>query len=673
MFNTFYKLMFEPFAEAPYSKFFWVGENQKAALGGMKKNILANSQGVILLVGDEGQGKSTLIDILINRIKEFVNFGRIRKDDNEERLVFLVQLARSMGLKIETSSRTDFFREFGDHLTRLYTNSQKNSLLIIENGQALTQELLDDLAQISSITVNGRKIVNILLVGDRNLLKAIESSSDTTLRESLLFLCKTNKLSKQDSIDYIKHRLKIAGSSEPIFTEQALAEIYSQTLGNLNSINKICTEAISLGTLKKQDIIDADIIFEAVSPKEQKEVYIEQRVSTQPAADQQVAANPEKKDQTASPSFLAARVFPLYATLAICCLVMIFFSATFIANKKSGQYPVESMLADQVQSPDSNLHAITADINPEKKTQKVAEVVRPEQQPHKAAEVVHPEKQPQMVAEVVRPKQQPHKAAEVVHPEKQSHKVAEVVNEATLVSKQSPAEPANETAAPEVVEQLNTLVSPASGSPAEITAAASTKEKNSAVTVSEMLVIESKQQAPSIVTMENQPELYSVAAAAVATDSFSTLLEKSRHTIESKDTLLHIAAVKKKKILVLPKSTLILQAKPNSDTITDEAMKQLQEFTSILQLYPEKKILIEGYIASDNDTPANTQLSQRRADNIRQIMIKHGAKPEQLQAIGRGNHKPLASNDTAIGKKKNRRIEISVVTDPSDNVEIARQ
>lgn len=39
MFNTFYKLMFEPFAEAPYSKFFWIGENQKAALGGMKKYL----------------------------------------------------------------------------------------------------------------------------------------------------------------------------------------------------------------------------------------------------------------------------------------------------------------------------------------------------------------------------------------------------------------------------------------------------------------------------------------------------------------------------------------------------------------------------------------------------------------------------------------------------------
>lgn len=583
MFNTFYKLMFEPFAEVPYSKFFWIGENQKAALGGMKNNILANSQGVILLIGDEGQGKSTLIDILINRIKEHVNFGRIRKDDDEERTVFLEKIARSMGLRA-TASQPDFFSEFTEHLIRLYTNSGKNSLLILENGQALTQEILDDLAQISSITVSGRKIVNFLLVGDKHLLEAIEYSADTTLRQSLLFLCKTNSLSKQDTVDYISHRLKIAGNSNPIFTDDAITEIYRRARGNLNTINEICTDAISLGTLRKKELIDADIILEACSTEPAETLYADKPVQSAPTTTPQSKGS----DRSVVPlSFPALRLAPLYGSIALCSLVLLFFIATFIADKKAGQYPVQSMLAGQIQSsttdPQTNSNAI---------------------------------KQTEVTTDT--DKQVP------LMPARKS--IAARVQDNSVLETTSPGQSSAEIAkdpAPELIAQINNMVSTASGTPIE------------------------------------QPDITSVVEAE---ESSLTSFDESMQ---------HFTALKKKKLYMLPGDTIVLQAKPNSDMITDEAMEQLEKFTRTLVLSPERKILIEGYIASKNDTPANTALSQRRADLIRQTMIKLGAQPDQLQAVGRGNHNPITSNNTSLGRQKNRRIEISVIGDTEETMKVA--
>lgn len=103
---------------------------------------------------------------------------------------------------------------------------------------------------------------------------------------------------------------------------------------------------------------------------------------------------------------------------------------------------------------------------------------------------------------------------------------------------------------------------------------------------------------------------------------------------------------------------IVLQAKPNSDFITDEALSHLMEFTKTVT--PDSKILVEGYIASDTDSIENTELSKRRADIVKQFMLDHGIQEEQIIVKGRGNKKPVADNNTAEGRKQNRRIELTV-------------
>lgn len=113
----------------------------------------------------------------------------------------------------------------------------------------------------------------------------------------------------------------------------------------------------------------------------------------------------------------------------------------------------------------------------------------------------------------------------------------------------------------------------------------------------------------------------------------------------------------------ITETKLKLEAKPNSDFVTVEAMEQLKKYTAMLLLHPKAKILIEGYIASDTNSAANIELSLRRANIVKQFMIDQGVAENQITVKGMGNQNPLMGNDTAVGRRMNRRIEISSTED----------
>ena len=82
------------------------------------------------------------------------------------------------------------------------------------------------------------------------------------------------------------------------------------------------------------------------------------------------------------------------------------------------------------------------------------------------------------------------------------------------------------------------------------------------------------------------------------------------------------------------------------------------------QLLADHVVEIAGYTDNTGDEALNVALSQRRADAVRDALIKFGAAPDMLVAKGYGSAAPIASNDTPEGKKRNRRIEYHIVKTP---------
>jgi outer membrane protein OmpA-like peptidoglycan-associated protein len=90
------------------------------------------------------------------------------------------------------------------------------------------------------------------------------------------------------------------------------------------------------------------------------------------------------------------------------------------------------------------------------------------------------------------------------------------------------------------------------------------------------------------------------------------------------------------------------------------AYKRLQPLAAYLQAHPSTKVTIEGFTDSVGSPEMNQQLSQRRAEAVRDVLIGDGVEATRLAARGMGEDFPVASNDNAAGRQQNRRVEVLV-------------
>lgn len=101
--------------------------------------------------------------------------------------------------------------------------------------------------------------------------------------------------------------------------------------------------------------------------------------------------------------------------------------------------------------------------------------------------------------------------------------------------------------------------------------------------------------------------------------------------------------------------------KVNSAVIERKSFKTLNEAASVLKEFKDLKVTIEGHTDSDGSDESNKDLSQRRAESVMKYLVDKGIDAARLSAIGFGEDKPTATNDTVAGKAENRRIEFKLV------------
>lgn len=107
---------------------------------------------------------------------------------------------------------------------------------------------------------------------------------------------------------------------------------------------------------------------------------------------------------------------------------------------------------------------------------------------------------------------------------------------------------------------------------------------------------------------------------------------------------------------------LTIEFEVDSATVTSASVPDVEALAKIMQENPGLTISVEGHTSSEGDEMANQELSQERADTVRQMLVEKGIDPNRVTATGMGSAKPVADNSTEEGKQKNRRISVKVVT-----------
>jgi len=180
--------------------------------------------------------------------------------------------------------------------------------------------------------------------------------------------------------------------------------------------------------------------------------------------------------------------------------------------------------------------------------------------------------------------------------------------------------------------------------------------QNTAVTPAEAKAAAAKEKAEAARQAAEQAEKDAVSAqekAATGQQTATTAREK-----ELERELAEFKAQDTERGLVLVLGDV--QFAPKQEKLTAETMRKLYPFVTMLKEQPKRPIRIEGHTDSSGEKSYNLDLSQRRADAVRDFLMENGISAERITARGYGEEKAIAANDTAAGRRENRRVEIIV-------------
>ena len=295
MYLEHYGLKAKPFQISADPRFLWLGSKHKEALAILKYGIFDN-RGFLLLSGDVGTGKTTLIHALTQEIGKDTVVATV-PDPGLSLMDFYRYISRSFAIKEPFETKEQFLEVFETFLLR-NESLNKKVLLIIDEAQRLTSDLLEEIRLLSNIEKDYTKLLNIFFVGQNEFNDIILKQKNRPLRQRITINYNIDPLEQHEVMEYINFRLGVAGCDEPLFTGDAVREVFAFSEGYPRLINIVCDHALLTGFVQGLARITGSIVSECA-----EELQIQ---SVMPAP----APPPPEPTPWPSPTMLAPTVYP---------------------------------------------------------------------------------------------------------------------------------------------------------------------------------------------------------------------------------------------------------------------------------------------------------------------------------------------------------------------------
>jgi type II secretory pathway predicted ATPase ExeA len=261
MYRELYSLKELPFQMNMDPKFIWFGERHKDILTVLKYAAVEN-EGFLLVTGDVGTGKTTLVNALLKCFDKNTVTANITNPKMEPR-DFLDFVAHEFNIQLNSGDKKNSLALFRRFLSDCH-GENKHVVLIIDEAHRLDQKLLNQIRRLSNIEQRNKKLLNIVFVGQDSFVDLISKKKNRDLKQRITFRHHLNPLKGAEICEYIFHRLHVAGSVKSIFTGSAIAEVYAASKGYPCWVNMICDRALWVGYQKGAKEIDGRIIKECL-------------------------------------------------------------------------------------------------------------------------------------------------------------------------------------------------------------------------------------------------------------------------------------------------------------------------------------------------------------------------------------------------------------------------
>lgn len=241
MYTQFFALKQAPFSIAPDPRYLFMSERHREALAHLLYGV-GSGGGFVLLTGEIGAGKTTVCRCFIEQLPEHCTLAYIFNPKLSV-VELLLSICEEFGIETGAPSVKTYVDAINRYL--LHSHSQgNNNVLIIDEAQNLSIDVLEQLRLLTNLETNQRKLLQIILIGQPELRTLLARPELEQLEQRVLARYHLGPLSASETAQYVVHRLAVAGATGAPFAAPVLRTIYRLSKGVPRRINVLCDRAL---------------------------------------------------------------------------------------------------------------------------------------------------------------------------------------------------------------------------------------------------------------------------------------------------------------------------------------------------------------------------------------------------------------------------------------------
>jgi general secretion pathway protein A len=261
MYAEYYGLVRAPFEMTPDPAFLFLGEAHREGLATLVYAV-NSGKGFVMLTGEVGTGKTTLLHALLQDLDSNTNSAFIFNPRLDPMGFFRV-LFEELDVGPACSTKAEYLLALNQYLIEKLAANER-VLLIVDEAQNLTPEMLEEIRLLSNLETPTSKLIQIMLVGQPELQDLVGQPSLRQLRQRIGLRHHLRPFDEAEVAEYVQERLAKAGyTGRGLFKRGALRELYRLTGGTPRLINNLCDSALLLGYVNQERVIGAAKVREA--------------------------------------------------------------------------------------------------------------------------------------------------------------------------------------------------------------------------------------------------------------------------------------------------------------------------------------------------------------------------------------------------------------------------
>jgi type II secretory pathway predicted ATPase ExeA len=277
MYCELFQLTEPPFRLTPDPQFLFASKQHARAKAYMESTIWL-ADGFVVITGDIGSGKTTLIEAFLAELPEDIALAHISQTQLSP-VEFLQALLVEFGFKPFRKRKVELLSMLKDFMVEQYAAGKK-ILLVIDEAQNLSRKVLEEVRLLSGLELQKEKLLRIIIAGQPELSHKLDSPRLQQLTQRVRLRFHLGALSKRETHEYITHRLEIAGAKGRKVFEPAACDLVFRYAGGVpRLVNVLCDTAMLCAFAEEKTVIDEALVKAAV--EELQWVEYSERLRTQ--------------------------------------------------------------------------------------------------------------------------------------------------------------------------------------------------------------------------------------------------------------------------------------------------------------------------------------------------------------------------------------------------------